>query len=178
VPVYRVRRCRCTCCELDLDIAIDADRPFDKPICARCYLHQDDDWIRVHDHASMYRHALADAVDETDLALGERDFYRDRATANAKSGEALVRVLTEIDDLHHDRGTRCSCGLSDCRVMDLVADPAVARMIGTYDEQRHTLYELRRANPGAWAEEWEDIDVTLVYPQRSQRPGGRHRSTG
>ncbi|SHH10404.1 hypothetical protein SAMN05443575_3330 [Jatrophihabitans endophyticus] len=176
--MYRVRTSRCACCELELDIPVDVDRPFDAPVCPRCRLHQDDDWVRLVDHTAMLRHVVADARDEADLAHGERDFYRERATVNAKSGEALVRVLTEIDDLHHLRGTRCACGVVECRVMELLSDPAVARLIGTYDEQRHTLFELRRANPGAWAEEWDDIDVTLVYPQRARRAGGRHRAAG
>lgn len=177
--MYRVRTARCRCCDLDTDIRVDLDDPFAPPVCARCYLHSDDDWIRLADHVAMYRHAMQDAQDATDLAQSERTFYRDRANDHAKNGETLVRLLTEIDDLHHLRGTRCACGLADCRVMELLSDPGVARMIGTYDEQRHTLFELRRANPGAWSEEWDDIDVTLVYPQHGRRAGGgRHRAAG
>lgn len=175
-PVYRVRTSRCRCCDLDLDIQVDLDNPFAAPICTRCYMHQDDEWIRLVDHTAMYRHAMEDARDSAELAAGERTFYRDRANDHAKSGESLVRILTELDDLHHLRGTRCCCGLVDCRVMELLSDPGVARMIGTYDEERHTLFELRRANPGAWSEAWDDIDVTLVYPQRENRGGGRHRA--
>ncbi|GAB2477966.1 hypothetical protein [Jatrophihabitans fulvus] len=177
--MYRVRTCRCTCCELELDIAIDPERPFAAPVCARCWLHQDDDQVRAGDHVAMYRHALDDARDATELAQGERDFYRERATTTAQSAESLVRVLGEIDHLHHLVGTRCSCGAWDCRVMELLSDPAVGRLIGTYDEQRHTLFELRRANPGAWSDEWDDIDVTLVYPPAPPRStGGRHRAVG
>lgn len=176
--MYRVRTSRCRCCDLDLDIAVDVADPFGEPICARCFLHSDDEWLRNLDHAAMYRHAMQDAIDDAELARGERTFYRDRANDHAKNGETLVSLLTELDDLHHLRGTRCCCGAVECRVMELLSDPGVARMIGTYDEQRHTLYELRRANPGAWAEEWDDIDVTLVYPQRSRGGAGRHRAVG
>lgn len=175
--MYRVRTATCCCCQLDLEIAVDLDDPFAAPVCARCFMHQDDDHIRLVDHVAMYRHAMDDARDATDLAQGERTFYRDRANDHAKNGESLVRILTQIDDLHHLRGTRCVCGIVECRVMELLSDPGVARMIGTYDEQRHTLYELRLANPGAWSEEWDDIDVTLVYPQRAGG-AGRHRATG
>jgi hypothetical protein len=41
------------------------------------------------------------------------------------------------------------------------------------------LRELRNANPDAWTDKWDYIDVSLVYPERTGRTGrGRHRSTG
>ncbi len=176
--MYRIRNRRCVCCELEHDIAVDADSPFQPSICSRCYLHQGDEVLCQRDHAAMYRRALDDAQDATELAHGERDFYRQRAARSARSGEALVRVLSRIESLHHDRGGRCCCGEAGCTVQELLADPAVARLIGTYDEEQHTLYELRRANPGAFAQEWDYVDVTLVYPPRARRPVGRHRAAG
>ena len=90
-------------------------------------------------------------------------------------------MLGRLDDLHHDRGARCSCGLTDCPALGVLADPAVARLIGRYDEQQHTLRALRLANPAAWDSVWDYIDVTLVYPKRDVRDApvvGRHRAAG
>lgn len=183
--MYRIRACRCACCELQMDIAVDVSPILEPPVCARCRSHRGDSGarhpdisdLRHRDHEVMYRNALAEAQDQTTLAQGERDFYRDRSVTVAKSGETLVRVLTKIDDLHHGAG-RCSCGQSGCPVQSLLAEPAVARLIGTYDEEQLTLMELRRANPGACHEEWDYVDVTLVYPFRDERPAGRHRAAG
>lgn len=176
--MYRIRTCRCACCQLDMDIAVDVERPRGAPVCTRCRLHRDDEFVGNQDHAAMYRLALAEAQDETSLIQGERDFYRERSVNTAKNAETLIGVLTRLDDLHHDRGARCSCGETSCPVLDVLAEPAVSRLIGTYDEHQQTLYELRRANPDAWSHEWDYIDVTLVYPPRSDDSAGRHRAAG
>jgi hypothetical protein len=176
--MYRIRRCRCTCCGLDQDIVGDAQSAVATPVCARCVPHEQDPRARNTDHATMYLAALDGALDELSLARGQRDFYRERGRTMDRSSETLVRVLTEIDHLHHARGSRCSCGEPACRVQDLVADPAVARLIGTYDEEQFTLREVRRENPGTNHEEWDYIDVTLVYPPDYQHPVGRHRAVG
>ncbi|MEO9139618.1 MAG: hypothetical protein ABI345_11185 [Jatrophihabitans sp.] len=126
----------------------------------------------------MYRSALEEAQDAVSLAHGERDFHRDRSEDAVKGSAVLVRTLTAIDDLHHDRGGRCSCGETFCAVQRLLAAPNVARLIGTYDDQQLTMMELRNANPGAFAPEWDFVDVTLVYPPRVMRSGGRHRAAG
>jgi hypothetical protein len=95
------------------------------------------------------------------------------------SRETLVAVLSRIEDLHHPRGKGCSCGKRRCRVIDILSDPRIARLIRSYDEERRTLRELRDANPELWADSWDYIDVTLVYPETHRRPErGRHRSTG
>jgi hypothetical protein len=107
---------------------------------------------------------------------------RDRMKSAYESREMLVSVLSRIEDLHHPRGKGCACGKRRCRVVDVLSDPRVARLIRSYDEERRTLRELREANPELWADSWDYIDVTLVYPDqhgpRRAAERGRHRSAG
>jgi hypothetical protein len=133
---------------------------------------------READHAQLYRRALTDAQDDALLAQSERDYCRDKMQAAYETRELLVKVLADIESAHHYRGNRCSCGKRGCRVVEQLADPRVARLVRTYDEERRTLRELRNANPDLWAESWDYIDVTLVYPARARRTGGRHRASG
>ena len=99
--------------------------------------------------------------DETAAALVERrDDGRGRILSNV--------VLSQIEDLHHLRGKRCTCGRRGCRVATALADPRVARLIRMYDEVRRTLRELHAANPDRWIDKWDYIDVSLVYPGASR----------
>ncbi|HEY8302151.1 MAG TPA: hypothetical protein VIG48_09640 [Jatrophihabitans sp.] len=173
---------RCRCCGLHQASTFGVDRAaFHR--CARCAQHADETLEdlagRDADHAAMYQHALIDAQDETLLAQSERDHYRTKMQAAYSSREVLVDVLSRLDDLHHPRGKRCSCGRRGCRVVALLADPRVARLVRTYDEVRRTLRELRDANPDRWIDKWDYIDVSLVYPE-ARRPSnrGRHRAAG
>jgi hypothetical protein len=164
----------------------DSIRPLPNVWCMRCEGHQGDTLTvvarREAEHAAMYRHALHDAQDDVLLARRERDHLRDRMTSAYETREMLVGVLSKIEDLHHPRGRGCSCGKRRCRVIDVLSDPRIARLVRTYDEQRRTLRELRAANPELWADSWDYIDVTLVYPEgrhrRPERERGRHRSAG
>lgn len=183
---HRMRRTRmihCVCCGLDQNASVDEEEHGPVLSCVRCDSHGGDTIeafaMREADHAAMFKHALVDAQDDTILARGERDFYREKMKAAYSSRELLVQVLSQIDDVHHIRGTRCACGRRGCRVVALLSDSRVARLIRRYDEERRTLRELRNANPDAWTDKWDYIDVSLVYPDRTRRTGrGRHRSTG
>jgi Zn ribbon nucleic-acid-binding protein len=173
---------RCKCCGLS-QVSTYSDDGAAVRSCVRCRHHSDetieDLAAREADHAAMYHHALIDAQDETLLAQGERDHYRDKMQAAYGSRELLVQVLSQIEHLHHLRGKRCACGRRGCRVADLIADPRVTRLIRNYDEVQRTMRELREANPGRWVEKWDYIDVSLVYPG-ARRPSsrGRHRAAG
>ncbi|HEY2296453.1 MAG TPA: hypothetical protein VGH43_01895 [Jatrophihabitans sp.] len=180
--MHNMNAFRCKCCGLHQVSSYSNDRAAVHS-CVRCLQHSDETLdnfaAREADHAAMYHHALIDAQDETLLAQGERDHYRDRMQAAYASREILVQVLAQLDDLHHLRGKRCSCGRRGCRVATVLADPRVARLIRTYDEVRRTLRELREANPDGWVDKWDYIDVSLVYPGLRRPPGrGRHRAAG
>lgn len=172
----------CACCALEQP----APRDFvegSAPRCLRCLDHHGatiaDVARRESDHAQLYRRALIDAQDDVLLARSERDYCSDKMQAAYDTREMLVKVLADIESHHHPRGNRCSCGKRGCRVGELLADPRVARLIRSYDEERRTLRELRNANPDLWAESWDYIDVTMVYPARARRSGtGRHRARG
>ena len=173
---------RCKCCGLHQASSYSAD-PAAVHSCARCREHSDetleDFAAREADHVAMYHHALIDAQDETLLAQGERDHYRAKMQAAYASRELLVQVLAQLEDQHHLRGKRCTCGRRGCRVATALADPRVARLVRTYDEARRTLVELRNANPDGWVEKWDYIDVSLVYPNTPRAaPRGRHRAAG
>ncbi|HET6877528.1 MAG TPA: hypothetical protein VFH38_08370 [Jatrophihabitans sp.] len=152
--------------------------------CVRCRSHDGDSVEAVArrdgDHVELYKHALVEAQNDAVLAESERDVYRDQMQAAYGTREMLVKIMSEIDAVHHVRGNRCACGKRGCKVVRLLGDPRVARLIRGYDEEQRTLRELRNANPELWAETWDCIDVTLVYPQRQQqRPtAGRHRAAG
>lgn len=173
---------RCKCCGLQQSLSYNNDRS-GMHSCVRCREHSDATLenlaAREADHAAMYHHALIDAQDETLLAQGERDHYRDKMQAAYASREILVEVLAQIDEQHHLRGKRCSCGRRGCRVATALADPRVASLVRTYDEVRRTLRELHAANPDRWVDQWDYVDVSLVYPG-ARRPStrGRHRAAG
>jgi hypothetical protein len=182
------RMIHCACCDLDQSAVVESARPVPNLWCVRCEGHRGETLTmiarREADHVAMYRHALHDAQDDVLLAQRERDHLRDRMKTAYDSREMLVALLSRIEDLHHARGRGCSCGKRRCRVVDLLSDPRVARLIRSYDEERRTLRELREANPEMWADSWDYIDVTLVYPEgrgtdRDDRlDRGRHRSYG
>lgn len=181
--MYRTRVIHCACCGLEQNVSVDGAEYRAVMSCGRCAPHRGDTTetfaMREADHAAMYRHALADAQDDTILAYGERDFYRDKMKVAYSSRELLVQVLSQIEHVHHHRGKRCACGKLNCRVVELLADPRVARLVRTYDEERRTLRELRNANPNAWTDKWDYIDESIVYPVRPRRNGGgRHRAAG
>lgn len=140
------------------------------PACPQCAWHTGataEDVIRAEvEHVRMYRYALLDAQDAATLAHGERDFYRDELNDSYAQLQLLSAALLIADDAHHYRGDICSCGAVRCPVVDVLSDAKIARLIGTYDEHRHVLRELRVANPSDDAGVWADIDVTLVYPRR------------
>ena len=173
---------RCLCCGLH-QTAQYGDDGVPAAICIRCREHSDDTVERLAareaEHAAMCRRALFDAQDEALLAQGERDHYRDKMQAAYSSRELLVKVLAEIDHLHHRRGRRCSCGRRSCSVEARLADPRVARLVRRYDEVQRTLRELHEANPDRWIDRWDYIDVSVVYPEPRRRSGrGRHRAAG
>ena len=180
--MHKTSAFRCKCCGLHQPLAYSNERS-GMHSCVRCREHSDETLenlaAREADHAAMYHHALIDAQDETLLAQGERDHYRDKMHAAYASREILVEVLAQLDDQHHLRGKRCTCGRRGCRVAIALADPRVTRLIRTYDEVRRTLRELRDANPDRWVDKWDYIDVSLVYPT-ARRPSsrGRHRAAG
>lgn len=181
--MLRTRVIHCVCCGLEQPVSVDDLDVRPVLSCPRCAEHRCDTLdsyaTREADHARMYRHALVDAQDDVLLAHGERDFYRDRMKAAYGSRELLVQALAQIEHVHHARGKRCSCGKHDCKVLRVLGDPRVGRLVRTYDEERRTLRELRNANPEAWTERWDYIDVSLVYPRGERRSGpGRHRATG
>lgn len=127
----------------------------------------------------MCHRALYDAQDEALLAQGERDHYRAKMQAAYASRETLVHSLSAIHHLHHVRGKRCSCGRRSCRIAALLAEPSVARLVRTYDEVHRAMRELRNANPDAWVDKWDYIDVSLVFPEpRRHSSRGRHRAAG
>jgi hypothetical protein len=155
--------------------------------CAQCAWHRHDTAQAAinaeAEHVRMYRYALLDAQDAAGLAHDERDFYRERLHQSYAEAQLMTAALLIADEAHHFRGDECSCGDPRCTVVDVLADPKIGRLIGTYDEHRHVLRELRAANPGDRAGVWADIDVTLVYPksERVDRPTdeirtGRHRA--
>lgn len=173
---------RCTCCGLHQDAPRGGDRTNLK-LCVRCREHSDDSVddlaARDADHVAMYHRALFDAQDEELLAQGERDYYRVKMQAAYASREVLVQVLADIEHLHHLRGKRCTCGRRACPIAVRLADPRVARLVRTYDEMHRTMRELRAANPDAWVDKWDYIDVSVVYPEpRRQSSRGRHRASG
>ncbi|MEO8888163.1 MAG: hypothetical protein ABI429_02570 [Jatrophihabitantaceae bacterium] len=181
--MHGTRLIHCACCGLDQNASDDRSghRPWTS--CVRCAGHRGDSIEafarREAEHAAMSKHALVDAQDDTILARSERDHYRDRMKTAYASRELLVQALSRIDDVHHYRGKRCVCGTRGCRVAALLADPKIARLIRTFDEERRTLRELRNANAEAWTDKWDYIDVTLVYPTHERRRGpGRHRAAG
>jgi hypothetical protein len=181
--VRGTRLIHCACCGLDQTVSVE-HRDREQTIwCIRCAGHRGETIeivaVREAEHAAMFKRALLDAQDDTLLARGERDFFRDKMQTAYTSREELVRVLSRIDDVHHLRGSRCACGRRGCRVVRLLSDPRVIRLIRSYDEERRTLRELHNANPDAWADKWDYIDVSLVYPERPRRSGpGRHRAAG
>lgn len=173
---------RCACCGLH-QTAHHGDGLAPLGVCVRCRQHSDDTIedlaAREADHAAMCHRALFDAQDEALLAQGERDHYRDKMQAAYSSRELLVQVLSEIDHQHHLRGKRCSCGRRGCPISARLADPRVARLVRRYDEVQRTLRELHDANPDRWVDEWDYIDVSLVYPEPRRYSGrGRHRAAG
>lgn len=173
----------CACCGLEQSAIVDDEQAEPATCCVRCTGHRGDALTvvarREAEHAAMYKHALHDAQDDALLAQSERDHYRDRMRSAYETREMLVRTLSRIDDLHHPRGRGCSCGRRRCRVIEALADPRVARLIRTYDEERRTLRALREANPELWSDAWDFIDVALVYPERPRRGDrGRHRLIG
>jgi hypothetical protein len=155
--------------------------------CAQCAWHRHDTAeaaVRAEvEHVRMYRFALVDAQDAAVLAHDERDFYRDQLNQSYADAQLMTAALLLVDEQHHFRGDECSCGDARCTVVDVLADPKIARLIGTYDEHRHVLRELRAANPGDRAGVWADIDVTIVYPKTHRDEQltdeihiGRHRA--
>ena len=150
--------------------------------CVRCRSHDGDSLEAVArregDHVELYKHALIEAQNDTVLAESERDVYRDQMQAAYGTREMLVKIMSEIDEIHHYRGSRCVCGKRTCKVVELLAEPRVARLVRSFDEERRTLRELRNANPELWAETWDCIDVTLVYPNQQRSTAGRHRAAG
>jgi hypothetical protein len=179
--MHDLRLIRCSCCRLDQNVpAAGESRPV--PSCIRCAVHRGDSAdahaLRDADHAVMYQRAFVDAQDDTVLAYGERDFYRDKMTAACDSRALLVSVLAQIEDVHHYRGKRCACGRLGCRIHELLADPRIARLIRSHDEERRTLRELRDANPDAWGDRWDYIDEAVVFPRRTHNGRGRHRASG
>ena len=183
----RARTIRCSCCGLEQAVLSEPDaRPL---VCAQCAWHGSDSAQAAvqaeTEHVRMFRFALLDAQDAADLAHDERDFYRDQLGDSYADNQVLTAALLLVDDRHHYRGDACSCGEPRCPVVDVLADPKIARLIGTYDEHRHVLRELRAANPGDGAGVWADVDVTLVYPkaeratqQTDEINVGRHRAVG
>jgi hypothetical protein len=178
-----VRTIRCSCCALDQAVFTDVDAG--PVVCAQCAWHRNDSphaaILAETEHVRMIRLALLDAQDTADLARGERDFYRDQLNQSYADLQLLTAALLLVDERHHYRGEECSCGDPRCSVVEVLADPKIARLIGTYDEHRHVLRELRAANPGDAAGVWADIDVTLVYPRGdaaiTEPVGiGRHRA--
>jgi hypothetical protein len=170
------------CCGLQQEAQHCDDRAPLK-VCVRCRHHSDDTVedraARETDHVAMYHRALFDAQDEVLLAQDERDYYRGKMQAAYASRELLVQVLAGIDHMHHLRGKRCVCGRRACPIAALLADPRVARLVRTYDEVHRTMRELRAANPDAWVDKWDYIDVSLVYPEpRRHSSRGRHRAAG
>jgi hypothetical protein len=135
--------------------------------------------VREADHAAMYKHAMIDAQDDVVLARAERDFYRNKMQAAYGTRQLLVEVLAHVDHLHRRRGRRCLCGRSGCSIVVLLEDPRIARLVRSFDEQQRTLRELRHANPESWADAWDFIDDSLVYPPLARRgTAGRHRRSG
>ncbi len=181
------RAVRCSCCSLVHPILVDS--PAGPQVCAQCAWHRSDSpaaAVRTEiEHVRMFRLALLDAQDAADLAHDERDFYRDQLNDSYADLQLLTAALLLVDDAHHYRGDECSCGDPRCSVVGVMADAKIARLIGTYDEHRHVLRELRAANPGDPAGVWADIDVTLVYPRGERIEPvtdeiniGRHRAVG
>lgn len=173
----------CVCCGLDQHALVRSGER--TPICClRCETHRghsvEQVAVRESEHSAMRQRALLDAQDDVLLARGERDFYRDRMQTAYTSRETLLAVLAQIDGDHNARDGRCSCGKRGCKIPQWLADPRILRLIRSYDEERRTLRELRNANPDAWADKWDYIDVTLVYPDQPRRSsgGGRHRANG
>jgi hypothetical protein len=180
--MHRTRLIRCSCCGLDRNARVDDDATA-VALCSRCTGHRrttaETVAVLEADHAAMYKHAMIDAQDDLVLAHGERDFYRDKMHTAYRTRQLLVQVLAEIDEVHHQRGKRCACGRSGCRILGLLSDPRVGRLVRAYDEERRTLRELRNANPELWTEAWDYIDDALVYPPRpNQANPGRHRASG
>lgn len=179
--VHGATHFRCACCGLYQAAGYGDDRHA-LDVCPRCREHSDETVellaVSEADHADMYHRALFDAQDEALLAQGERDHYRAKMQAAYGSRETLVDVLAQIEHLHRLHGKRCSCGRRGCRIGALLADPRVAPLIRTYDEVRRTLRELREANPDRWIDQWDYIDVSLVYPATRRVSGrGRHRAS-
>jgi hypothetical protein len=179
--VQHTRVVHCVCCALEQPAPPAARHiAHNAPRCVRCVDHDGTSLAEVArreaDHAQLYRRALADAQDEIFFAHSERDVYADRTDAAYATRELLVRALSQIDAHHHYRGSRCSCGRRGCRVVEVLADPRVSRLVRSYDEEKRTLRELRIANPELWGDSWDDIDVTLVYPKPRKKAAGRHRA--
>jgi hypothetical protein len=170
----------CVCCGLDQHAPV---RRGERPpiVCLRCEDHRghaaEQVAVRESEHAMLQQRALLDAQDDVLLARGERDFYHDRMTDAYTSRELLLGILARIDAMHHHRGDRCSCGRRGCHIASWIGDPRVINLIRHYDEEKRTLRELRNANPDKWADHWDYIDVSLVYPDPTGY-GGRHRANG
>lgn len=180
----------CVCCGLEQHAPVRrGERP---PICClRCEAHRghsiEQTAARETEHANMRLRALLDTQDDVLLARGERDYYRDRMHDAYETRETLLSVLARVDAVHHRRGDRCSCGKRGCHIPEWISDPQVQRLIRHYDEEQRTLRELYAENPDGWVDQWDHIDVTLVYPKRRPMPGpgmvsvnhaGRHRANG
>lgn len=178
--MQHARVIHCVCCALDQPAPPAARDTGGAPHCVRCLDHGGESLAdvarREADHAQLYRRSLSDAQDDILFAQGERDVYQDKIQAAYATRELLVRTLSRIDAHHHYRGTRCSCGKRRCRVVEVLSDPRVARLVRSYDEERRTLRELRDANPELWGDSWDYIDVTLVYPKPTKKAVGRHRA--
>lgn len=116
--VFRIRTCRCSCFGLEKDITIDLQAPSAPPVCARCDSHGVASRLSDDDHVALYARALEDAKDETSLAHGDRDFYRNRSLEVSKAAGTLIRALTAVDSLHHERGGAATVGMPCVRCND------------------------------------------------------------
>ena len=111
------------------------------------------------------------------LAHSERDFCHEQMSDAYATRELLVKVLAEIDDTHHYRGSAVCLRQAQLQGRRAARRPPGRAAGPQLRRGARTLRELRNANPELWADTWDYIDVTLVYPKRSRRAGGgRHRA--